>query len=249
MVAFVLTILFQISAATAGRALGGVVEAEITKRRDIRDTEQMECQALLAGLNRACVATLFQAEDEACREIWDIEDGTYREILDAKAAERETYDPHMRVEPFSSEMSPGRVGDNILGILRTAQRRVVIASDKCTNEEFLDDLLMLRTPGGGALEIRVVTGEDRKTDEALRKYRGRLVHQSVKRNPDRSGKMHNKFIVIDEVCVITGSPNSTFSAYNYNVESFVAIYHRFVVKLYLAYYGYLVSGKNKYDDT
>ena len=67
--------------------------------------------------------------------------------------------------------------------------------------------------------------------------------------PDRSGKMHNKFIIIDRDLVVTGSPNLTFAAYNYNVESFVSIRHSFVGRVYLAYYRYIISGKDKYDET
>lgn len=160
------------------------------------------------------------------------------------------YDPHMQMMPFSSEISGGTIGSNILRFLGAAQSRIIIASDKCTNEEFLDDLLALPVSvTGRPLDIRIVTGEDPKTQATLPnpKYAGVIIHQAIPSNSDRSGKMHNKFIVVDDTLLITGSPNLTFAAYNYNVESFVAIQHRFVARLYLRYYEYIVSGKNKYD--
>ena len=161
------------------------------------------------------------------------------------------YDPAMQITPFSSEISGGTIGSNIFGLLRSAQSRIIIASDKCTNEEFLDDLLVLPGITGRPLEIRVVTGEDPNTQRTLAnpKYGGAIIHQAIPANRDRSGKMHNKFIVVDDALVVTGSPNLTFAAYNYNVESFVAIQHHFVARLYLRYYEYIVSGKNKYDHT
>lgn len=157
------------------------------------------------------------------------------------------YDPHMRITTFSSETSGGMVGEHILDLLKTAQHRIIIASDKCTNEEFLDDLLAMNSHRDEPLEIRIVVGEDTNTNQLLtqEKYSG-IVWQSI---PSHSSKMHNKFIIVDDCFVITGSPNLTYAAYNYNIESFVAIHHRFVAKLYSRYYEYIVSGKDKYDAT
>lgn len=81
------------------------------------------------------------------------------------------------------------------------------------------------------------------------KYAGRIVHHAIAGNADKSGKMHNKFIVIDDTAVITGSPNCTYQAYNNNIESFVIIINRYVAYLYQAYTHYICSGKNKYDNT
>jgi len=158
------------------------------------------------------------------------------------------YDPHMDIKTFSSEISEGTIGSNIFGLLEPARYRIIIASDKCTNEEFLDDLLALKSSKG--LQIEIVTGQDRSTCTALSKPQySEIIYRSIPSNPDRSGKMHNKFIIVDDDLVITGSPNLTLAAYSYNVESFVAIQHKFVARLYLRYYEYIISGKDKYDHT
>ena len=165
------------------------------------------------------------------------------------------YDSNRQIMAFSSEISSGTIGENIFNILRNARHRIIIASDKCTNEEFLDDLLNLYSSEGKTLEIRIVTGEDRQTEALLRKekYSGRIIYHSIPCNRDENGKirgkMHNKFIIIDDEFVITGSPNFTYAAYNYNIESFVNIRHRFIAGLYFRYYEYIVSGKDKYDNT
>jgi phosphatidylserine/phosphatidylglycerophosphate/cardiolipin synthase-like enzyme len=163
------------------------------------------------------------------------------------------YDPAMRVIPFSSEISGGRIGTHIFTLLEQAQRSIIIASDQCTNEEFLDDLSTLqenRQLEGRPLDIFIVTGEHPGTKKALNSKPRSFISLAVPSNNDsaRSGKMHNKFIIVDKDFVITGSPNLTFAAYNYNIESFVAIYHQFVAKLYFHYYQYIISGA-RYDYT
>ena len=158
------------------------------------------------------------------------------------------YDPDMSVKPFSSEVSSGTIGSNIFNFLKSAKNRLIIASDKCTNGEFLDDLLALHKREDNPLEIIIVTGQDPSTKRLLTQERySEVVWQPIQSNRDRSGKMHNKFIIVDDDFVITGSPNLTFAAYNYNVESFINIQHRFISRLYFRYYEYIVSGKDKYD--
>src|SRR3546814_2620454 len=108
-------------------------------------------------------------------------------------------------------------------LFRSAQRRIIIASDKFTNAEFLDDLLLLKESNPD-LKIEMVTGNEPSTIETLEnQHYASLKKTIVESNPDKSGKMHNKFIIIDDNMVITGSPNTTYAAYNYNIKSFVVI--------------------------
>jgi len=178
---------------------------------------------------------------------WRLVSKLYRDKIDLTFF-GPVYDPQMKFESYSSEVSGGTIGSHILNLLSKAKDRVIIASDKCTNEELLDDLVDLQRRNNNPLEIRIVTGNDRATNQLMTqaKYSG-IVWTSIASNNDNSGKMHNKFIVVDDHFVITGSPNLTYAAYNYNVESFVAIYHRFVAQLYLRYYEYVISGNDKYD--
>ncbi|MBN9413406.1 MAG: hypothetical protein J0H12_05740 [Candidatus Paracaedimonas acanthamoebae] len=183
----------------------------------------------------------------------EFEDDPIHSIL-AKLTPDTVLDPNMEISAFSSETSEGTIGSNIFNFLRQATSSIIIASDKCTNEEFLDDLIGLTDGIEGVLpnvSIKIVTGEDEKTTTALSKdkYLGRITHQAIQGNPDRSGKMHNKFIIVDDALVITGSPNLTYAAYNYNIESFVAIHHQYLAGLYSLYYHYIISGKDKYDET
>lgn len=53
--------------------------------------------------------------------------------------------------------------------------------------------------------------------------------------------MHNKFIVVDGQKVITGSPNFTYAAYNYNIESCVVIENPYIARLYQEYYEYIID--------
>lgn len=159
------------------------------------------------------------------------------------------------IKCFSSETSEGTIGKNILDCMKHAQTRVIIASDQCTNEEFLDELILLRNPEGDQRDLRVevITGDSDYTHDLLSEDKfSNLDWLGVHRifsNDGRSGKMHNKFIVLDDHTVITGSPNMTYAAYNYNIESFVQIKNTRLALLYTFYYEYIVSGKDKYDDT
>lgn len=48
----------------------------------------------------------------------------------------------------------------------------------------------------------------------------------------KSGLMHNKFIVVDQKCVLTGSYNFTANATNTNRENFIIICNEAVAKTY-----------------
>ncbi|MBW8310240.1 MAG: FAM83 family protein [Candidatus Paracaedibacteraceae bacterium] len=154
--------------------------------------------------------------------------------------------PPTTIFPFSSEIGEAKIGNQIWEIIKEAEKMITIASDKCTNEEFLDDLLQLHTEKP-ALNIRIVSGQDVQTTKIFTtKYVSipNLTYTSIPRQLN-GGKMHNKFIVVDNKIVITGSPNFTYAAYNYNVESFVAIYDEDIATLYLRYYDYLLDPNDK----
>lgn len=175
------------------------------------------------------------------------------EAIKARLTQEAVFDPNMQIVAFSSEISEGTIGSHIFNFLKEANSNIIIASDKCTNEEFLDDLIGFTDEIEGIapnVRVQIVTGDDEQTASTLSKdkYSGRITHQVIQGNPDRSGKMHNKFIIVDHGLVITGSPNLTYAAYNYNIESFVAIRHQYLAGLYYLYYRYIVSGKNKYDE-
>lgn len=91
------------------------------------------------------------------------------------------------------------------------------------------------------LTINIITGEDRNTSRTFQKKKYHpILYQSIPKKED-GGKMHNKFIVVDDKIVITGSPNLTYAAYNYNIESCVAIENKYVATLYQKYYTYIID--------
>ncbi len=146
----------------------------------------------------------------------------------------------------SSETSPGTIGSNIINYVSSCfPKNIIIASDQFTNETFLDQVLGL--PG---IVLTIITSDSHpKTNTTLKKtkYTGKMEHHSIAGNANKSGKMHNKFIVINDTAVITGSPNCTHQAYNSNIESFVVIINQYVAYLYQAYAHYICSGKDKDD--
>lgn len=154
-------------------------------------------------------------------------------------------DPQIRVQSFSSEISRGTIGDNILNIVNNARTSIIIASDQCTNNVFLDRLLTLRNQRP-ALMIGIVIGDDggNRNRSILRDD----AYQAFTRNyvpvSEEGAKMHNKFIVVDDNIVITGSPNLTFPAHNRNIESFVSIENQNIAQIYRAYYEYIIDQQN-----
>lgn len=161
--------------------------------------------------------------------------------LAALPAAEEQQDPthEVRFRAFSSEVSPTKIGTSIYDIAKTATTSIIIASDKCTNEDFLDKLLGLHNDKG--ISIRVVIGDDPSNASILwnDKYLP-FTRQSIEKH-DNGGKMHNKFIVVDDRIVITGSPNLTKPAYNSNIESFVCIENQRIAEIYCAYYEYIID--------
>lgn len=150
------------------------------------------------------------------------------------------------ITPVSSETSGCSMGHSILSFIQNrAKHNVVIASDKCTNRDFIDEIMKLNL-----LCVTVVTSEgDKDTNSLLSQYTTQVTHHRIQGQPDKSGKMHNKFIIVDDFAVITGSPNCTFNAYNNNIESCVIIEHPYVAYLYKCYVAYIINGKDKYDKT
>ncbi|CAO5682222.1 MAG: hypothetical protein HEEMFOPI_01630 [Holosporales bacterium] len=98
------------------------------------------------------------------------------------------------------------------------------------------------------MNLTIITSDNHdKTNKILGQFTRQITHHAIRGNDGGSGKMHNKFIVIDDTAVITGSPNCTHQAYNNNIESFVIIINKYVTHLYRAYARYICSGKDKYD--
>ena len=155
-------------------------------------------------------------------------------------------DPQIRFQSFSSEISRGTIGANILNIVNNARTSIIIASDQCTNSDFLDRLLTLRNQRP-TLMVGIVIGDDSSRNRNRSILRDDA-YQAFTRNyvpvSEEGAKMHNKFIVVDDNIVITGSPNLTFPAHNRNIESFVSIENQNIAQIYRAYYEYIIDQQN-----
>lgn len=151
------------------------------------------------------------------------------------------------IKPFSSELlSMKLTGEVIYQILSMADKTIKIASDQFSpncwlvkppgysrgkSESFLNKLLRDKPN----LNISILIGEEPRPNdlEQLKKIKGVFqnrfqykilsdlppAEREQKKNIKR--RMHNKFILLDEIGLLTGSPNATYPAYHYNVESFV----------------------------
>lgn len=97
----------------------------------------------------------------------------------------------------------GGVDEIIAGDVAQAARQVDVAAFDLDAEPLVDALIALEADG---VTVRVVTDNDNEDLSSIRRLRRNGISVVT---DDRSALMHNKFIVIDEVVVWTGSLNYT----------------------------------------
>ena len=135
---------------------------------------------------------------------------------------------------FSSALETQTVEFFVNQRLQRAKLRIMIASDQFTHEPTLQSLKDFKTNSGKNPEV--LTGRNLSAKAPLRTDLASLGARVI------SGdglKMHNKFIVTDDILIITGSPNVTHKAYNTNIESLVAIENSDLANLYALYFQYM----------
>lgn len=152
-------------------------------------------------------------------------------------------------EPLSSETwvdkkvirdadgNPLNMGQAIQEEVLKAENSIQIAVDLLTHEDFCINLKNLKNQKK-SLEISIVYNKKSKIIESF-KDTGIKVYQIY--NFSKEMRMHNKFIIIDNNIVITGSPNITERGYDgLNIESSIIIKDDSISGLYKNYYDYLV---------
>ncbi|MEK6869563.1 MAG: phospholipase D-like domain-containing protein [Nanoarchaeota archaeon] len=110
----------------------------------------------------------------------------------------------------------------IIELIRNAESSVKIASFSFTHEELADELLKADIKG---INISVLV-EARQRNVQNSQY-ARLKDFGLNIRIDgNKNNMHNKFIVIDNKIVVTGSPNFSFSGFNRNDENMLIIFNK-----------------------
>lgn len=140
-------------------------------------------------------------------------------------------DPHC---PPHDERSGG-IDEIIAQDLLQAQSSVDIAAYELDSEAITNALIELRKQG---LTIRAVTDSDNEERSSIRRLRRNGISVVT---DGRSGLMHNKFIIVDEQAVWTGSMNYTSNgaycnnnnAVRFDVPELAAIYRSEMDEMYV----------------
>ncbi len=127
----------------------------------------------------------------------------------------------MAVQACFSPM--GKCSNHIIRELRQAQKEILVAVFAFTSSEIAWALVQANQRG---VKVRVVL--DREFDKESEYSKGPFMEEKglrvrrvsgLSKGDKRRGSMHQKFAVIDNRVVLTGSYNWTASAENYNAEN------------------------------
>nr|WP_032112571.1 phospholipase D-like domain-containing protein [Candidatus Paracaedibacter symbiosus] len=93
--------------------------------------------------------------------------------------------------------------------------------------------------------IRLITGDNEKASPEILgifNYNFDFTHKITVVTTSGKCKMHNKFMSIDGLSLMTGSPNLTWSAYNNNIECSIIFQNNSeLTNLYSTYFDYIIK--------
>ena len=122
----------------------------------------------------------------------------------------------------------GNCQNEIIQELEEARKTVDLTMYTFTSHELCNELIKLKQKG---VNIRVYCDKSMKT--AKYSQVNDLSNNEIEvRFDNHSGLMHNKFAVIDDKTVITGSYNWTKGAENKNDENIIIIHNQDVARIY-----------------
>jgi len=135
----------------------------------------------------------------------------------------------------------GGVDEVIVDDIRSATNSIYLAIYEMTNDKFKDALINAYQNG---IEVVVMTDDDHKDDEDMTELKsvGIPVYDD-----EKSALMHNKFLIIDEKIVWSGSSNYTYYGFYRNYENDVRIEDEEIAKFYKKEFDELISKDIKHD--
>jgi phosphatidylserine/phosphatidylglycerophosphate/cardiolipin synthase-like enzyme len=135
----------------------------------------------------------------------------------------------------------GGVDQIIVQDIKRAKRSIELAMYDFTNRDIKDALIEAKNRG---VEVRVVTDDNKIEDEVYQE----LILNGIKvvNDNDSSKLMHNKFLIIDDNILWTGSANYTVFAFYRNYENLIKFESRGVASIYKKEFEnlYINSDKN-----
>ncbi|MCZ6622595.1 MAG: phospholipase D-like domain-containing protein [Deltaproteobacteria bacterium] len=111
---------------------------------------------------------------------------------------------------WSSFSNRGSIGETILKEIRKTRSKLSLALYGFNNQVIAEELVKL---AGQGIMVRVKVGKDKSLKKRHRRVVRLLREAGISVEAvGRNGKNHNKFVVIDEARVLTGSYNWTLMA-------------------------------------
>lgn len=137
--------------------------------------------------------------------------------------------------PQTSGAYHGGVDERVVDEIQNAKKSIYLAIYEMTNDKFRDALIDAHSNG---VEVVVMTDDDSVDDEDIKalKNAGILVYDDHK-----SALMHNKFLVLDDKILWSGSANYTYYSFYRNYENLVRICDKDVALFYKEQFFELVN--------
>jgi phosphatidylserine/phosphatidylglycerophosphate/cardiolipin synthase-like enzyme len=107
--------------------------------------------------------------------------------------------------------------------------------DQFTDQEIASRLKSIKE-NNPSITVQILTGDNKECEMGVYQLLDGLGTQVIKAI---NGKMHNKFMVRDEKYITSGSPNITFNAFKFNIESGVRVRNQELTKIYSTYFQYI----------
>jgi len=129
----------------------------------------------------------------------------------------------------------GGVDEIIVDDIQNATKSIYLAIYEMTNDKFSDALIEAYNQG---VDVVVMTDDEYKDDEEMLKLKdaGIPVYDD-----EKSALMHNKFLVVDEKILWSGSSNYTYYGFYRNYENDVRIVDENIAQIYKEQFDELVS--------
>lgn len=137
----------------------------------------------------------------------------------------------------STTSSTGSVDRRLVDLIDIAQKRVDVAAYQLNLATVTDALLRAHRRG---VQVRLVTDAEHEDEEMVGRLRSAGVPVTVR--PRDGGIMHNKFVVVDDAWVWTGSWNLTHSCTYWNNNNAVLIASRHLNENYATEFDELFNG-------
>lgn len=131
-----------------------------------------------------------------------------------------------------------KIREPLFSLLDSAKKKVLVAMYWITEYVIVDKLISLKQKG---IDVQIIFDESslRSTELMNKLLNNNIVPIIFPSETEGIGKMHNKFVVVDDTAVLTGSANFTETAFNpashyFNYENIVILYSKEIAQKFRA---------------